>query len=84
MIILWKQFSDNYMKTFWSLCQYCSDKPAVNNNGVVVAFNEANVTDFFNCKVKVTCRTNDNCTKDVEILVPLKYSSNFGEPLKCH
>ena len=78
------EFSDNYMKTLGGLQQFCSNKPAVNNNGVVVAFSEANVTDFFNFKVNTTCCVSDNCTKNVEILVPLKYLSNFGKLLKCH
>ena len=39
---------------FWISCQYCRDKPSVRNNGVIVAFNVANVTDSFNFKEKIT------------------------------
>ena len=28
--------------------------------------------------------TGNNGTKNVEIVIPLKYLSNFGEHLKCH
>ena len=42
------EYSDNYSKTSGSIWQYCKDIPAVNNNGDIVDFNEANVTDSFN------------------------------------
>ena len=44
------EYSDNYSKTYGSLWQYCKDIPAVNNNGNIVDFNEANTTDLFNFK----------------------------------
>ena len=63
------EYSDNYSKTSWSLWQCCKDKPAVNNNGAVVDFNVASVTDLFSFKEKVTGRTVDDGTKDVEITI---------------
>ena len=36
------EYSDNYSKTSGSLWQYCKDIPAVNNDGDIVIFNEAN------------------------------------------
>ena len=42
------EYSDNYSETSGSLWQYCKDIPVVNNNGNIVDFNEANVTDSFN------------------------------------
>ena len=36
-----------------------------------------NVSDSFNFKVKITGRTGNAGTKDFEIMVPLKYLSNF-------
>ena len=42
------------MKTSQSLLQHYTDKPAVNDNSVIVDFNVANVTDSFNFKVKIT------------------------------
>ena len=48
------EYNDNYSKTFGSLWQYCKDIPIVNNNGNIVSFNEANATDLFNFKAKVT------------------------------
>ena len=78
------EYSDNYSKTSGSLWQYCKDIPAVNNNGDIVDFNGANATDSFNFKAKITGQTGDDGEiSNVEIMVPLKYLSIFGELLKC-
>ena len=72
------EYSDNYSKTSGSLWQYCKDIPAVNNDGDIVNFNGANATDSFNFKTKITGQTDNNRRIDnVEIMVPLKYLSNF-------
>ena len=71
------EYIDNYSKTSGSLWQYCRDIPAVDNNNAIVNFAENNLTDSF--KVKMTGQTGDEGTKNVEIIVPLKYLSNFGE-----
>ena len=42
------EYSDNYSKTSRILFQYCRDVPAVDNDGSVTDFTEANVTDSFN------------------------------------
>ena len=62
------EYSDNYAKTSGSLWQYFRDEP--NDN---LADSES-----FKSKIKITGKTpnNDN-EKDVEIMVPLKYLSNF-------
>ena len=74
--------SDNYSKTSGSLWQYCKDIPAVNNDGNIVNFNGANATDSFNFKTKITGQTNNNGRIDVEIMIPLKYLSNFWRTLE--
>ena len=72
------EYGNNYSKTSGSLWQYCKDIPAVNNNGNIVDFNGANATDSFNSKAKITGQTDDDGEIDnVEIMVPLKYLSNF-------
>ena len=77
------EYSDNYSKTSGSLSQYCKDIPAVDNNGNIVIFNEANVTDSFNSKPKKMGQTDDDGDIDnVEIMVPLKYWSNFWKTLE--
>ena len=77
------EYSDNYSKTSGSLQQYCKDIPAVNDNGDNVDFNGANATDSFNFKTKITGQTDNNGRIDnVEIMVPLKYLSNFWRTLE--
>ena len=67
------EYSDNYAKTSGSLWQYYRDEP--NNN-------LANSKPF-KSKIKITGRTPAGGNeKDVEILVPLKYLSNFWRTLE--
>ena len=73
---------DNYLKTSRNLWQYCREKPAVDNNGTIIVFNAANVTDSFNFSQRITGQTENNDTKNVEMGVPLKYSSNFWRTLE--
>ena len=41
------EYIDNYSKTSVSLCQYCRDEPALDNNGATVNFADKNTTDSF-------------------------------------
>ena len=75
------EYSDNYEKTTESLWQYCKDIPALNANDEITEFTGGNLTDSFNFKAKITCRTDDDGTKDVEIMVLIKYLSNFWRTL---
>ena len=76
------EYSDNYSKTSGGLWQYCKDIPAVVNNNAIVNFAENNLTDSFNFKVKMNGQTGDDRTKNVEIMVSLKYLSNFWRTLE--
>ena len=76
------EYSDNYVKTTGSLWQYCKDIPTRNDNNGIVVFGRNNLTDSFNFKAKITGQTGNNGTKDVEIMVPLKYLSNFWRTLE--
>ena len=76
------EYSDNYAKTSGSLCQYCKDIPARINNNEITEFTGGNTTDSLNFKAKITSQTGDDGTKDVEIMVPLKYLSNFWRTLE--
>ena len=72
------EYSDNYSKTTGSLCQYCKDIPDVNKSGNIIDFTAINTTDSFKIKTKITGETNnDGEINGIEIMVPLKYSSNF-------
>ena len=67
------EYSDNYSKTYGSLWQYYKDEP---NDNIAD-------TESFKSKVKITGKTpDDGNTKDVEIIVPLKYFSNFWRTLE--
>ena len=67
------EYSDNYSNTSRGLWQYYKD-----------VFND-NISDSeaFKSKVKITGKTPaDKNTKDVKIIVPLKYLSNFWRTLE--
>ena len=67
------EYSDNYSTTSGSLWQYYKDEP--NNN---LADSES-----FKFKIKITGKTPaDINTNNVEIIVPLKYLSNFWRTLE--
>ena len=76
------EYRDNCSKTCESLWQYCKDIPAVNNNDDVVEFNGANTTGSFSLKAKLAGQAGDNGTKEVEIMLPLKYLSNFWRTME--
>ena len=67
------EYSNNYTKTSGSLWQYYRDEP--NDN---LADSES-----FKSKIKVTGKTPaDSNEKDIEVIVPLKYLSNFWRILE--
>ena len=76
------EYNDNYSKTFGSLWQYCKDIPAVDNNNSITDFTENNLIDSFSFKLKMAGLTGDDRTKNVEIMAPLKYLSNFWRILE--
>ena len=67
------EYSNNYVKTSGSLWQYYRDEPK----------NNLANSESFKFKIKITGKipNNDN-EKDVEIMVPLKYLSNFWRTLE--
>ena len=68
------EYSDNYAKISGSLWQYFRDEPDDNN---------IEDSESFKSKIKITGKTpNNNNVKDVEIIVPLKYLSNFWRTLE--
>ena len=77
------EYSDNHSKTSGSLLRYCSGKPAIDANGNIIEFTNANaITNSFKLKERKTDKTENDDTKDFEILVPLKYLSNFERTLE--
>ena len=62
--------------------QYHRHEPALDNNGSITDFTDDNNNSAsFTFKQKLTRQTGNNSTKDVEIMVPLKYLSNFWRTL---
>ena len=70
------EYSDNYAKTTGRLWQYFRDDDGDGDNIVIED------TKSFKFKVKITGKTNNDNEKDVEIMVPLKYLSNFWRTLE--
>ena len=72
------EYSNNYSKTSGSFWQYCKEIPAVNDAGNNIDFTNTNTTDSFKFQTKITDQTNNDGRIDgVEIMVALKYLSNF-------
>ena len=77
------EYSDNYSKTSGSLWQYCKDIPAVDNGRDIVIFKGDNDTDSLNFKSKIIGKTDDDGDiENVEIMILLKYLSNFWRTLE--
>ena len=69
------EYSDNYAKATGSLWQYFRDEP--------VDDDDIEDSKSFKFKTKITGKTpNDGNEKDIEIMVPLKYLSNFWRTLE--
>ena len=61
----------------------CKDILAVDDDGDIITFNRNDDTDAFNFKAKITSQTNDDREiNGIEIMVPLKYLSNFSRTLE--
>ena len=77
------EYSDAYLKTSGSLWQYYRDESALNDNGNITDFpTNDNKSISFNFKQQITGQTGSGDTKDVEIMVSLKYLSNFWRMLE--
>ena len=69
------EYSDNYAKTTGSFWQYFRDEP--------VADDDIEDSESFKSNKKITGKTpNKDNKKDVEIMIPLKYLSNFWRTLE--
>ena len=73
------EYSNAYSKTSGSLWQYYRDEPAMDANCKIIDFlaNKNNSNSFKFKHQIITEKTGNDGTKDVEIIVPLKYTSNF-------
>ena len=76
------EYSDNYSKTPGSLWQYYGDEPFIDNNGNIIDVRDDPDSASFKYKQKITGETGNDGIKDVQIMVPLKYLSNFWRTLE--
>ena len=63
-----------------SLWQYHGDGPVL-NSGVIAEYSDNNTSDSVKFKEKIMGKKCNKDTKDVEIMVPLRYISKFRKPL---
>ena len=74
------EYSDNCSKTSGSLWQYYRDEPMLTDASTLDDFPGNSAS--FKCKEKITDSTENDVTKAVKIMVPLKYLSNFWRTLE--
>ena len=76
-----KEYSDNCSKTSGTLWQSCRDELALPDNVTLLILMQI-MCSSFNFEIKITGETGNNGTKNVEIMVPLKYLSTFWRTLE--
>ena len=75
------EYSDNYLKIYRILWQYCRNEPAVNDNGGIIDFTADN-SETDSSKIKKTSKKAKNGQKQVKIMLPLKKLRNFWRILE--
>ena len=76
------EYSDAYSKISGSLQQYYRDEPALHNKGNIIDFLADNNSASFKFKQKITGQAKTGGIKEAQIMVPLKYLSNFWRTLQ--
>ena len=77
------KYSDAYSMKSGCLWKYYRDEPGLDSNGNIIdCFNDNNNCASFKFKQKITGKTGNGGTQDVEIMVPLKHLSNFWRTLE--
>ena len=77
------EYSNAYQKTSGSLWECYRDEPALDSNNNIIDFPTNNNNSIsFKFKQQITGKTGNDGTKDVSIMVPLKYLSNFWRTLE--
>ena len=76
------EYNDVYSKTSGSSWQYYGDEPALDNNNNIIDFPSNNNSISCKFKQQIVGQTGNGGTKNVEIMVLLKYVSNFWRTLE--
>ena len=77
------EYSDNYSKTSGGLWQYYTDEPFLEANSAIADFPaDDNSCASFKFKTKKADRTENDGTKNVNTMLPLKYLSNIWRTLE--
>ena len=77
------KYSDAYSMKSGCLWKSYRDEPGLDSNGNIIdCFNDNNNCASFKFKQKITGKTGNSGTQDVEIMVPLKHLSNFWRTLE--
>ena len=71
------EYSDNSLEISRSLWEYYKDERFIDNNGVIIDAPDDPTSVSFKNKQKITGQTGNNGTKDIQMIVPLTYFSNF-------
>ena len=74
------EYNDKYSKTLGSLWQYYTDEPALSDACSIDNFTGNSA--LFKSKQKITGQTGNDGTKDVGMMVPYNYVSNFWRTLE--
>ena len=76
------EYGDNYSKTSGSLCVFYRDERALDEDANIIDFVDNDTTDSFKFKEKIIGKTSYDITKNIEIMIPLNYLSNFRKTLE--
>ena len=77
------EYSNNYSKTTGILWQYYRDEPFLDANATIADSSADNTNSAsFKFKTKIASTTQNDGTKNLRIMVPLKYLSSFWRTLE--
>ena len=77
------EYSEPNSRKWRCLWQYYRDEPALDNDNNITDFSaDSNNSTLFKFKQQITGQAGNGATKDVEIMVPLKYLGNFWRTLE--
>ena len=76
------EYGHNYSKTSGSLCVSYRDERALDEDANIIDFVDNDTTDSFKFKEKIIGKTGYDITKNIEIMIPLNYLSNFRKTLE--